>query len=128
MTHHRETRASESDGTDATTTPIDGPLTSGPEHEASASSAASPTADAPALRPRIRVGALLWGLVLVAVGATTLWIATSRDRRAATLDALVGLDPLGWSVIAVIVVGGIITLIALAAVLRRLQPSNRVPN
>lgn len=72
-------------------------------------------------RPRIRIGAVLWGLVLVAVGATTLWIATSPARRADALDTVLGLDGFGWTVVIVVALGATITLLALAAVIRRVQ-------
>lgn len=72
-------------------------------------------------RPRIRTGALLWGLVLLALGAATLWIASSPARRADAVDAVLGLDPFGWTVVAVIAIGGTLTLLALAAVIRSAQ-------
>lgn len=72
-------------------------------------------------RPRIRIGAALWGLVLLAVGGTVLWLATSPVRRADALAAVLGLDGFGWTVVIVIAVGTTITLLALAAAIRRLQ-------
>lgn len=72
-------------------------------------------------RPRIRIGALLWGLVLLAVGSTVLWLTTSPARRAEALDTVLGLDGFGWTVVIVVAVGATITLLALAAVIRRLQ-------
>jgi hypothetical protein len=72
-------------------------------------------------RPRIRIGAVLWGLVLLAVGTTALWIATSPARRADALDTVLGLDGFGWTVVIVVALGATITLLALAAVIRRLQ-------
>jgi hypothetical protein len=72
-------------------------------------------------RPRIRIGAVLWGLVLLAAGATALWITTSPGRRADALDTVLGLDGFGWTVVIVVALGTTITLLALAAVIRRLQ-------
>ena len=69
-------------------------------------------------RPRIRTGAVLWGLLLVAVSSTILWTAVDPDRREAAVAAVTGLDGFGWTVVAVVTVGGILTLIALAAVIR----------
>lgn len=83
-----------------------------------------PTADGPAAeparipRPRIRTGAALWGLVLLAIAGAVLWTATSADRRAAALAAVLGLDGFGWTVVVLVAVGGIVTLVALAAVIR----------
>jgi len=78
-------------------------------------------APAPLPRPRIRTGAVIWGLVLVALAAAVLWVASSPGRRDRLADAVFGLDALGWTVLVVIAVGGTLTLIALAAVLRGLQ-------
>jgi hypothetical protein len=83
---------------------------------------ASPASDAERLpRPRIRIGAVLWGLVLLAAGGTVLWLASSPTRRADTLDAVLGLDGFGWAFVIVVTLGATITLLALAAVIRRLQ-------
>lgn len=76
-------------------------------------------------RPRIRTGAVLWGLVLVALGVCVLWVASSPATREAALDAVLGLDPLGWTVVIVVALGATITLLALAAVIRRLQSHPR---
>jgi hypothetical protein len=72
-------------------------------------------------RPRIRTGAVLWGLVLLAAGTTALWIASSPARRADALDTVLGLDGFGWAFVIVVTLGATITLLALAAVIRRLQ-------
>ena len=72
-------------------------------------------------RPRIRVGAVLWGVVLLAAGGTALWIATSPERRADARAAVLGLDGFGWTITGILVVGGAMTLIALAAVIRSVQ-------
>lgn len=72
-------------------------------------------------RPRIRVGAVIWGLLLAGVAALALWIATSPGRRADALETILGLDGFGWTVVVTVAVGGIVTLLALAAVIRRLQ-------
>lgn len=72
-------------------------------------------------RPRIRIGAALWGLVLVAAGGGVLWIFTDPARREAASLAVLGLDGFGWSIVALVTVGGILTLVALAAVIRSLQ-------
>jgi len=81
----------------------------------------TPVAVAPAGRPRIRIGAVLWGIVLLAAGGAALWIATSPERRADARAAVLGLDAFGWTITAVLVVGGATTLIACAAVVRSVQ-------
>ena len=78
-------------------------------------------ASAPLPRPRIRVGALLWGLVLTGAGAWVLWTATDRARREATREAVLTATPLEWTVAIAIALGSVIALVSLAAVLRRLQ-------
>ena len=72
-------------------------------------------------RPRIRTGAVLWGLVLITVGAVVLWLASSPDNREAVLDTVLRMGPLDWTVALVIALGATITLLALAAVIRRLR-------
>jgi hypothetical protein len=91
-----------------------------------ASAASAPAASAPAAseqlpRPRIRTGAVLWGFVLVAAASFVLWMAATPGRRHDALDALLGLSPLGWTVAIVVALGATITLLALAAVIRRIQ-------
>ena len=72
-------------------------------------------------RPRIQTGAVIWGLLLMALGGWTLWAASSRTRRAEALETVLTMTPLAWAVTALVVVGGAIALMALAAVIRRLQ-------
>jgi len=84
--------------------------------------APAPAADTERLpRPRIRTGAVLWGLLMVALGWWVLWIATSAERREDALHAVLSLGPFDWAVIALVTVGALVTLIALAAVIRRAQ-------
>lgn len=72
-------------------------------------------------RPRIRTGAVLWGLLVVAISSFVLWTALAPERRDAVLDAVRSLDGFGWTVAAVVTLGGILTLFALAAVIRGVQ-------
>ncbi len=95
------------------TTPIDAPTTA-PDPAPEGTAERLP-------RPRIRIGAVLWGLVLVAAGATVLGIASTPANRAAALRTVLALDPLGWTVAIVVALGATITLLAVAAVIRRLQ-------
>lgn len=96
------------------------------ERGASAPSAVFATDPPPAgrrPRPRIRIGAALWGLVLAAVGAAVLWVTVSPARRADMLDAILALDAFGWTLVIVVAAGATITLLALASVIRHLQRS-----
>ena len=72
-------------------------------------------------RPRIRTGAVIWGLLLTALGAWVLWIASTPARRADALEAVLTMTAFGWTVLAVVAVGALLTLLALAAVIRRFQ-------
>lgn len=74
-------------------------------------------------RPRIRTGAVIWGILLTALAGCALWIAHSATRRADALEAVLALDGFGWTVAITVMIGSIVTLIALAAVIRRLQTS-----
>ncbi|WP_395638986.1 hypothetical protein [Pseudolysinimonas sp.] len=71
--------------------------------------------------PRIRTGAVIWGLLLVAIAAITLWTVIDPGRRAAAMDAVTALDGFGWTIVGVVTFGGILTLIALGAVIRQGQ-------
>lgn len=75
----------------------------------------------PPHRPRIRTGAVIWGLVLIAAAGVTLWVATTPGGRDDVIAAVLALDGFGWTVVTVIAIGGTVTLMALAAVIRRVQ-------
>lgn len=70
---------------------------------------------------RIRVGAVVWGLVVVAVAAATLWILTSAERRDAAVDAVGLVSPVGIGVVSLLTVGAAALLIAGTALVRRAQ-------
>jgi len=76
---------------------------------------------APLPRPRIRVGAIVWGLVLVAWGALALRLMTDEGTRAGAIDWLLGLSPLGWIAVGLLAVGALVTLLAITALIRRWQ-------
>jgi hypothetical protein len=80
-----------------------------------------PIGTEPTHRPRIRTGAVIWGLVLVAVAAVTLWVATRPGGFDDVADAVLALDGFGWIIVTVIVIGATVTLISLAAVIRHVQ-------
>ena len=83
--------------------------------------AAATSGDVTLPRPRIRTGAVVWGLLLITLSATALWTVADPGRRADAVDAVTALDGFGWTVVGVVAFGGILTLIALAAVIRQLQ-------
>lgn len=72
-------------------------------------------------RPRIRTGAVIWGLLLAVAGALALHVAITPGRREEVLEAVLALDGFGWTVVTVVAIGGTVTFIALAAVIRRAQ-------
>lgn len=72
-------------------------------------------------RPRIRTGAVIWGLLLVATALLALWMATRPRGRDRLVEAVFALDGFGWTVVTVIAIGATVTLIALAAVIRHVQ-------
>lgn len=72
-------------------------------------------------RPRIRTGAVVWGLLVVAGAAVALWLQTSPARAAAALDTAEAVGPLGLGVGALVLTGGAIVLIAGTSLVRRAQ-------
>lgn len=83
--------------------------------------APSPVAEHPTTRPRIRTGAVFWGLVLIALAAFALVVVAATGGRDAVIAAVLALDGFGWTIVAVVALGGTTTLLALAAVIRRAQ-------
>jgi hypothetical protein len=70
-------------------------------------------------KPRIRWGAVAWGLIAIAIAVTAMVITGSPDNRTAFAEWLAQLTAATMWLIAVFVVGGIILLLGLLAVLRR---------
>jgi TRAP-type C4-dicarboxylate transport system permease small subunit len=80
-----------------------------------------PMTDAAPRRPRIRWGALAWGLILVVTALATLTVAGDATARADIVDWWTGLGVAGGIVVAVLAVGGFILLQGVLALLRRAQ-------
>lgn len=76
---------------------------------------------APAPRPRIRWGAIVWGVITGSTALTTLLVIGSRERRVAFLDWLTGLTTGGIVLLVALVVGGVILLLGLLALARHAQ-------
>lgn len=76
---------------------------------------------ATAAHPRIRTGAVVWGLLVIAVAALALWLQSSPTRVAAALDAAQDAGPLGIGVATLVVTGGAIVLVAGTSLVRRAQ-------
>ena len=80
---------------------------------------AATTSPGATARPRIRWGAIAWGLIVCALAAMTMVITGSPDNRTAFVEWLGRLTPGTMWLIAVFVVGGVILLLGLLAALRR---------
>lgn len=81
----------------------------------------APTEGAPVPRPRIRYGAIVWGAIVCGIATTVLVVASSPKSRAAFAEWLGGLTPVGYTLIGVLVLGGLILLGGLLGILRHAQ-------
>ena len=72
-------------------------------------------------RPRIRFGAIAWGLIVCALAATTLWISTDESRRIAFGDWISGLTPGTSGLIMLLILGILLLLWGGLAAIRRSQ-------
>lgn len=70
-------------------------------------------------RPRIRSGAIVWGLAQAAVAILLLLIAADPGLRSAVVDGVLSLEPAGVAAIAIAALGTIALLIGLVRVLDR---------
>jgi hypothetical protein len=73
------------------------------------------------VRPRIRFGAIAWGLLVCGIAGTVLTVIGTPDARTAFASWLGALTPGGYVLIGVLVLGGLILLWGLLGVIRRLQ-------
>ncbi|AZZ53376.1 MULTISPECIES: hypothetical protein [Rathayibacter] len=85
------------------------------------STTATQTSTAPetAQRPRIRAGAVVWGLVQAVVAVLLLLVAADAGLRTAVVDWALSLGPAGAAAIAIAALGTIALLIGLVRVLDR---------
>ena len=72
-------------------------------------------------RPRIRWGAIVWGLIVCAIAAATLQVTRVAESREGFTLWLTRLTPGGIWLIVVLVTGGILLLLGLLAAVRRAQ-------
>ena len=72
-------------------------------------------------RPRIRVGAVVWGLIVTAVGAGALYLLTSPERRQAALDWVLSLTPFGFLIVGLAALGAFIFVIGIVVLIRDAQ-------
>jgi hypothetical protein len=76
------------------------------------------TPAAPLPRPRIRVGAVVWGLVVTAIGAGSLYLLTSPERRQAAVDWVQSLTPFGFVIVGFAALGALIFVIGILVLIR----------
>ncbi|WP_349899703.1 hypothetical protein [Parafrigoribacterium soli] len=72
-------------------------------------------------RPRVRWGAILWGLVVTAIATVTLSVTRTEGTREDFGLWLGELTPAGIWLIVVMAAGGILLLLGLLAAIRRAQ-------
>lgn len=96
-----------------------------PATDEATATATSPIGPAPAPRPTVRWGALVWALLFGAMAATTLWVVVDPSRRDAVGEWLITLNPLTGTLIGVIVVGVVVALFGIVGLIRRGERSRR---
>ena len=74
-------------------------------------------------RPRIRTGAIAWGLIVAGVAFTALVVLSSPARRAAAVDWILSLDAFTALVVSLVLLGGFILVLAVVSLIRRAQRS-----
>jgi len=84
-----------------------------------APAATSPSPSVP--RPRLRVGAIVWGLIVTAVASTSLYVAANPPVRAELADWIGGLTPVSLGLIAILALGAIVLVASLVSVIMRAQ-------
>lgn len=108
--------------TPAPTTPVPTtPLVATPLGGAPAAPETRPVDYANLPRPRIRFGAITWGLIVCVLAATTFWISTDAGRRDAFGDWITGLTPGTAGLIVMLAVGALLLLWGGLAAIRRSQ-------
>lgn len=76
-------------------------------------------ADTPS--PRVRVGAIVWGVLVVAFAALVVAVSASPGARDAFERWQASLSPAGWLLLGIIALGAVVLLIAGASAVRSAQ-------
>ncbi len=79
------------------------------------------------VRPRIRFGAIAWGLIVCGVAVWVLFTLLTPGARTQFNDWVVTLTPADLGIIAVLVSGGLVLLLGLLGLARRAQRAARAP-
>lgn len=77
--------------------------------------------DASTARPRIRSGAIAWGLIVCVLSAFVLAVISHPGRRAEFVDWAVNLGPGGQGLALLLSLGCLILLLALLSLIRNAQ-------
>jgi hypothetical protein len=72
-------------------------------------------------RPRVRAGAIVWGLLVVAFAAAVIAVSATPDARKAFDAWQASLTPATWAIIGVVALGVVVLLIAGASAIRSAQ-------
>lgn len=80
-----------------------------------------PGGDEAVIRPRIRSGAIAWGLIVCGIAVAVLLVVSDGASRTAFASWLGALTPGGYLLIAVLALGGLILLWGLLGLIRRAQ-------
>ncbi|MGO2660350.1 hypothetical protein [Mycetocola reblochoni] len=96
--------------------PAGGPAATPGDRAEPVRGAAAPAAP---LRPRLRVGAVVWGTLTLLLALAAVVVGSDPDRRDALADAIWTLPPSGAAAVALATVGGVIVLVALTRLLAR---------
>lgn len=72
-------------------------------------------------RPRIRTGAIVWGLIVTAVGAGSLALLINPELRDAVIAAILGMTAFGVGLALLAGLGLLILVLAIASLIRRAQ-------
>jgi hypothetical protein len=80
---------------------------------------AAPAATPRPPRPRLRLGAIVWGLIVTATAAVALSLASARESRAGVAEWLGGLTVGAIGLILLLAAGSVVLLISLVTVTRR---------
>ncbi|GAB3804318.1 hypothetical protein GCM10028798_24450 [Humibacter antri] len=84
-------------------------------------SGSAPWSPTPPARPRVRVGAIVWGVLVAAFAAAVIAVSASPDARSAFDAWQASLTPAAWAVIGVVALGVAVLLIAVTSAIRSAQ-------
>lgn len=92
-----------------------------PAADATASAGAPTPTGSPAVRPRLRWAAIIWGAALAAIAGFALWITVSPDRRTGLADWTTTLTPAAAAAYILLAIGAVALVGGLVGIVRRLQ-------